>query len=63
MSNSTRKFTLVVTGNTDSAYEDALAEALNRIRSGELCGADRNDSGAFYFDSTDKVPEGEQPLM
>lgn len=63
MSNTTRKFNLVVTGNTESDYEDALAEALNRIRSGNTSGSDRNDGGAFYFDSTVDVPEGERPLL
>lgn len=56
-----RKFTIVVRGNSEQAYEAALSEALKRIEDGNLSGADSADDGAFYFDSTDDIPSGELP--
>lgn len=56
-----RKFTLVVEGQTEAAYADALDEATLRIREGNLAGADRNEDGRFYFDSTSEVDEAPKP--
>lgn len=56
-----RKFNIVVRGDTEAAYEEALQEALKRVQGGNLSGGDSTDDGAFSFDSTSDVPEGEQP--
>jgi len=59
----TRKFTIVITGQSDSAYEDARTEALRLIKDGYLCGHNSNHESAFYFDSTDQVPDNERPAQ
>jgi hypothetical protein len=58
----TVKFTIVVTGQTEEAFDDALAEALARIKKGNLAGQDSNGESAFTFDSTESVPESEIPV-
>lgn len=61
MTRTTRKFTIVVTGDSDEAYEEALRTAVNSIKGGNLSGTDRNEESAYYFDSTTDVPDGEKP--
>lgn len=56
-----RKITLVVAGKDEAAMEDALSEASRLINQGCRSGMNSNDSSAFYFDSTDDVPDGELP--
>lgn len=56
-----RIFTLVVAGNSESDYEDALHEALRLIKQGNLSGTNRNEDSGFYFESTTDVPAGELP--
>ena len=56
-----RKFTLVVAGHDEAGMEEALAEALRRIKAGNLSGVDSNDTGAFYFEGSHDVPDGELP--
>jgi hypothetical protein len=55
------KFTIVVRGDTEEDRDEALAEALKRIKSGALEGTDRNEFGAFSFNSTEVVEEGQWP--
>lgn len=57
----TRKFTIVIEGDTEASFEDARAEATRLINEGYLSGHDANTEGAFYFDSTDQVPDTERP--
>lgn len=56
-----RSIKLVVRGDTEGDFEDALAEATRLINQGCRSGSNSNDGGAFYFDSTDNVPESELP--
>jgi hypothetical protein len=56
-----RKFTIVVRGDTESAYEEALSEATRLVNEGCLSGGNSSDAGGFYFDSTDEVPAGDVP--
>ncbi len=55
------KYTIIARGNTESDRGDAVAEAMRLIMQGNLSGHNSNDSGGFYFDSTQEVPEGQQP--
>ncbi len=56
-----RMYTLVIDADNEAALEDARAEATRLINEGYLSGHNSNDSGAFYFESTDNVPEGQLP--
>ena len=56
-----RKITIVARGDTEHALEDALDEAMRQIKDGCSAGADRTDDGAYYFDATENVPDGEIP--
>ncbi|MCE2722009.1 MAG: hypothetical protein LW865_01805 [Betaproteobacteria bacterium] len=56
-----RRFTITVGGKTDADLEDAMTEVNRLIREGNLAGHNRNESGSFYFDSTDTIPNGELP--
>lgn len=48
----TQKIEIELTGNTEADLEDALEEALRRIKDGNVTGHDSNDTGSFYFSST-----------
>jgi len=56
-----RKITLFVRGDTEADFEGALAEATALLNDGDLAGANTNETSGFYFESTDDVPEGDQP--
>jgi len=56
-----RKYTLVVEGDTTDDFDQALAEATRLLNEGNYAGRNSNDSGAFYFDSTDVVHDSERP--
>lgn len=56
-----RMFTLVIDADSDSAYEDALSEATRLMNEGNFCGKNSNEEGAFYFESTENVPEEKMP--
>lgn len=58
-----RKITLVVAASSEGAFEDALAEATRLVNQGNLSGANTNDEGGFYFDSTGDVADGELPRI
>lgn len=57
----TRMYTLVIEADDDGAFDDALSEATRLLNQGNLSGTDRTENGAFYFDSTDDVPESKRP--
>lgn len=57
----TRKFVLVVEGDTEDDYERALEEAIKQVREGYLVGANRDDCSAYYITSTALVAEQERP--
>lgn len=57
----TRMYTLVIEADDDGAFDDVLSEATRLLNQGNLSGLDRTDNGAFYFDSTDDVPENKRP--
>lgn len=46
-----QKIEIELTGKTEADLEDALEEALRRIRDGNVVGSDSNDDGSFYFRS------------
>ena len=56
-----RKFTVIARGDSEEAYEDALREALASIQAGNTSGANSNDEGGYYFNSTNIVHESELP--
>ncbi len=56
-----RKYTLVVEGETDDDFDQALAEATRLLNAGNFAGHNSNASGAFYFDSTDVLHDCERP--
>ena len=56
-----RKFTIVIAGNDESAYDDALAQATQQIQDGYLAGHNADGAGGYHFDSTEDVPDGEIP--
>jgi hypothetical protein len=54
----TQKIEIDIVGNTERDLEDALDEAIRRIKDGNVTGNDSNDTGSFYFSSeTDGEPE------
>jgi len=61
MSTHTRKFTVVIEGDTEASFDEARAEATRLINEGYLSGHNANPEGGFYFDSTDQVPDTERP--
>lgn len=56
-----RKITIVVRGETESDFEDAFNEAVDRLNAGCISGSDRNESSAFYFENSDQVMPAEVP--
>jgi hypothetical protein len=56
-----RKYTLVVRGDTEEAFDEALEEATRLMNESYHAGHDTNESGAFYFGSTADVPQEERP--
>lgn len=58
----TRKFVLVVEGDTEEDYERALEEAIKQVREGFfLVVANRDECSAYYVTSTTLVAEQERP--
>lgn len=47
-----RRIVIEVWGETEDDVEDALEEAVYRLRSGNVTGRDENESGGFFFDNT-----------
>lgn len=56
-----KKLVIVARGSEEGAVDMAIEEAMRRIRDGNLSGGDRNETGGFYFDVTDQVPDNELP--
>lgn len=52
-----RKYTIVVRGDDEWAFDYALREAMQRMKDGCVTGADRNNKGGFYFNSKE-LPAG-----
>ncbi len=46
-----RRYEIDVEGADEGAFEAALAEAMRRIKAGNLEGADRSTDSGFYFTS------------
>lgn len=56
-----QRITITLRGNNDGDLESALDEVLRLLREGYQSGHNSNESGAFYFTTTDDVPTGEEP--
>ena len=56
-----KKITIVASGGTEDALDDAITEAVRKIQEGCASGADRNDEGGYYFYSSDEVKPEEMP--
>jgi hypothetical protein len=61
MSEICRKYTLVVRGDDQQAFDEALEVAADSMLDGCLSSAESCDDGAYYFNSTDEVPNGDRP--
>jgi len=61
MTQKAERYTITISGDSAESREEALHEALRLMRDGCTCGADRNENGGFYFESTDHVPKKEWP--
>lgn len=62
MSNSqARKVEIVIRGDDEGDIELALDEAFRKVKEGYLAGHDSNDTGAYYFNVSDNVPDGQLP--
>lgn len=55
------KITIVARGETEEDLQDAIAEAVRRIRNGNTSGSDRGDAGGFYFTVSTDLLAGELP--
>ncbi len=56
-----KKIVIVVSGDNESDLEDGINEAARLIKDGCVAGKNSNDTGAFYFEVDNDVPEGEWP--
>lgn len=56
-----KRLTITVRGNDDSDLDLAIDEAVKAIKTGYQTGHNSNDTGAYYFDTTDDLPKGEYP--
>jgi hypothetical protein len=52
-----RKITIEVWGETVAEVDEAFEEAYDRLRDGNVMGADRNESGGFMFTNEDASKE------
>ncbi len=56
-----KHITITLAGATEEDVEFAFSEVARLIKAGYLAGADGNDTGGYFFRSTDQVPDSEVP--
>ncbi len=56
-----RQYTLVIRGNDDDAFDEAINEFVRQLKDGCLEGKASNDTSAFYFNSHEHVHDGHRP--
>lgn len=56
-----KRITITLAGATEDDVEFAFSEVARLVKAGYLSGADHNETGGFYFGSTDQVPDSEVP--
>lgn len=61
MATTVRKYNLVVEGDDEDAFNEALAEATRLIAEGNYEAKNSNVSSGFYFQSTTVLHDSERP--
>lgn len=56
-----KRLTLTYGGTSEQTAEDALMEAMRRLKDGNVESADQTDGGGYYFSVSEDVPEKEWP--
>ncbi len=56
-----RQYNLVISGDDESAFNEALEEAIRLLKEGNLSGSNQNETSGFYFNSNEHVHPAFKP--
>lgn len=57
-----RQYNVVIRGNDEIAFDEAVEEFIRQLKEGCLSGQGSNDTSGFYFNSNEHVAPGHRPV-